>query len=46
MTMTIRSGELGGLWPLGMLLFAVLALPGLVAAKVASLIRPPRGEGS
>ena len=34
--MCVRNGELGGLWPLGMLLFAVVALPGILAAKVAS----------
>lgn len=31
--MCARNGELGGLWPLGMVMFAVLALPGVYAAK-------------
>lgn len=34
--MCLRNGELGNLWPLGMALFAVLALPGIVAAKIAA----------
>ena len=34
--MCVRNGELGGLWPLGLALFAVLALPGIVAAKLAA----------
>ena len=34
--MCVRNGELGNLWPLGMLLFAVVALPGIVAAKLAA----------
>jgi hypothetical protein len=37
--MMIRNGEVGNLWPLGMLLFAVMAVPGVVAAKIASGIR-------
>jgi len=34
--MCVRNGELGNLWPLGMALFALVALPGIVAAKVAA----------
>jgi len=34
--MCVRNGELGNLWLLGMLLFAVIALPGIVAATVAA----------
>lgn len=34
--MCVRNGELGNLWPLGLALFAVLALPGIVAAMVAA----------
>jgi hypothetical protein len=30
--MAVRNGELGGLWPLGMVLFAVIALPGVALA--------------
>jgi hypothetical protein len=37
--MVIRDGELGSLWPLGMMLFAVLAVPGMVTATIASSIR-------
>lgn len=32
----VRNGELGNLWPLGMLLFAVIAVPGIVAARLAA----------
>lgn len=34
--MCVRNGELGNLWPLGMALFVVLAVPGVIAAKVAA----------
>jgi hypothetical protein len=34
--MCIRNGELGNLWPVGIAFFAVLALPGIVVAKVSS----------
>lgn len=34
--MCIRNGELGNLWPLGMALLAILALPGMLAAQVAA----------
>jgi hypothetical protein len=34
--MVIRSDELGGLWPLGLVLFGVLALPAIVAARIAA----------
>ena len=37
--MMIRNGEVGSLWPLGMFLFGVLALPGVFAAKIASRLR-------
>ena len=37
--MCVRNGELGNLWPLGMLLFAVVSLPGIVAATVAARLR-------
>jgi hypothetical protein len=37
--MMIRNGEAGSLWPLGMMLLAVLAVPGMIAAKIASAIR-------
>lgn len=34
--MLARNGELGGLWPLGLLLFAVLALPAVVLAQLVA----------
>ena len=34
--MVIRSDELGGLWPLGLVMFGVLALPAFVAARIAA----------
>ena len=39
--MMIRNGEVGSLWPLGMMLFTLLAVPGMIAAKIASAIRAP-----
>jgi hypothetical protein len=36
LAMCVRNGEFGNLWPLGMLLFAVIAVPGIVAAQVAA----------
>lgn len=44
--MCVRNGELGNLWPLGMLLFAVVALPGIVAAKVAARFRSASAESN
>ena len=37
--MAIRNGELGGLWPLGLVLFAVLSVPGMLAAHAAAALR-------
>lgn len=34
--MCLRSGEVGNLWPLGMVLFAVLSLPGIAAAMATA----------
>lgn len=34
--MCIRNGELGNLWPLGILVFAVIGLPGIIAAKLGT----------
>jgi hypothetical protein len=34
--MCVRNGELGNLWPLGMAIFAVVALPGVLAGKIAA----------
>lgn len=36
LAMCVRNRELGNLWPMGLLLFAVVALPGVVAARVAA----------
>jgi hypothetical protein len=36
LAMGVRNGELGNLWPLGMVMFAVLALPAMLAARVAA----------
>jgi hypothetical protein len=33
--MCLLNGEVGNLWPLGILLFSVLALPAVLAAQVA-----------
>jgi hypothetical protein len=37
--MAIRNGELGNLWPLGMILFAVLSLPGVALSRFSALLR-------
>lgn len=34
--MCFRNGELGSAWPLGIVLFAVIALPGMLAARLGS----------
>lgn len=34
--MIVRSDEVGGLAPLGLIMFGVLALPGIVAARIAA----------
>lgn len=34
-----RSGEVGNLWPLAMMLFGVLSVPGVAAAWLAAWIR-------
>jgi hypothetical protein len=34
--MCVRNGELGNLFPLGMLLFAIIALPGMLAAVLGA----------
>jgi len=37
--MTLRSGEIGGLWPLTMILSAALSAPFVVAALIGSRFR-------
>jgi hypothetical protein len=44
--MCVRNGELGSLWPLGLALFAVLALPGAVAAQLAARWRRRSNAGA
>ena len=44
--MCMRNGELAGLWPLGLALFAVLALPGVVHATVAARFRKAPDQGA
>jgi len=36
LAMCIRNGELGNLWPMGMVVFAIVAVPGVVAAKIGA----------
>jgi hypothetical protein len=36
--MVIRNGELGNLWPLGLALFAIMAIPGMVVAALAARV--------
>jgi len=36
LAMSFRASELGGLWPLGLGLFAVMALPAILAASLAA----------
>ncbi len=38
-TMMLRSGEIGGLWPLAVVLSAILSAPFVVAAFVGSFLR-------
>jgi hypothetical protein len=40
LTMMVRSGEIGGLWPLAVALSSVLSTPFVVAAFVGSRFRP------
>jgi len=40
MTMVVRSGELGGLWPLTVALSAILSAPFVLVAFIGSRLRP------
>lgn len=40
LAMCIRNGEAGNLWPMGMMLFAVIALPAILVAKIAARRSP------
>ena len=44
--MLLTSGGSMGLLPLGLALFAVLALPAVAVAKVAAVIRERRSHGN
>jgi len=46
LAMCLRNGELGNLWPLGATLFAVMALPAVVAANLASRLSAHSGQGA
>ena len=41
--MVIRNGEIGNLWSLGLMLFAVLSIPGIVVGSLAARIRGSQG---
>ena len=36
LALCLRNGELGNLWPLGLIVFGVISLPGVLAAMVAA----------
>jgi hypothetical protein len=38
--MCLRNGEFGNLLPFGVVLFAILALPGMLAARLAARLSP------
>ncbi len=40
--MILRNGEAGGLWPLGLAMFAVLALPGAFLGSLVAKLRRPK----
>lgn len=42
LAMALRAGEIGSLWPLGLLLFAILSLPAVAAARVGAGRSPYR----
>jgi hypothetical protein len=44
-SMCVLNGELGNLWPLGLVLFAVLALPAVLAAALAARLVDRSREG-
>jgi hypothetical protein len=37
--MAIRNGEIGNLWPLGLILFAILSVPGLLLGQFTAWLR-------
>lgn len=44
--MCLRNGEIGNLWPLGLALMAVLSLPAVVVAFLASRLRRRSDDGA
>jgi hypothetical protein len=42
--MAIRNGELGGMWPMGMILLALLSVPGMALGQFAAWLRGKRAE--
>jgi len=44
LAMTIRNGEIGNLWPLGLMLFALLSIPGIVVGSLAARLRGSPGR--
>jgi hypothetical protein len=46
LAMCLRNGEVGNLWPLGLALFAILALPGAVAAQLSARLRRRSDAGA
>jgi hypothetical protein len=42
--MVLRNGELGNLWPLGLAVFAILSIPGILVARLASWLRTRAGQ--
>lgn len=45
LAMCVRNGELGNLWPLGMVMFAVIGLPGICVAQVAARFGRKASQG-
>lgn len=43
--MTLRASELGNLWPLGLLMFVALSLPGMAFGKVGAWLRRKLAAG-
>jgi hypothetical protein len=49
LAMCLRNGELGNLWPFGVAMFAVIAVPAIAAAQLAAgrgAARPPDRRGA
>ena len=46
LAMCVHNGELGNLWPLGIAMFAILAVPAVIAARLAARFsrRSARGD--